>query len=204
MATYATLKTRIIAETHRSDLSSTFATVLDQHVADAVAEFAHERFYFNTVRATANTVASTATVALPAGVRIADRVFYSGELRKVDLTDIPEEQEGGVPTAWADYASGIWLDPIPDAIYALTLVGILNVAAPTLDADDNIWTNQAAKLICKQTQATLFRDVFRDTEQAAIEFAAAQMELKRLKRESGRRAKAPLRFDSALYTRLSY
>jgi len=203
MATYTTLKTRIITETHRSDLSTDFATVLDQHVADAVAEFAHERFYFNTVRTTANTVASTATVALPSGVRIIDRVFYDGELRKVALTNVPEEQSEGVPTAWADYASGIWLDPIPDAIYALTIVGIADVAAPSAGSDDNIWTNQAAKLICKQVQATLFRDVFRDTEQAAVQFGAAQMELRRLKRESARRAKAPMTFDSALYTPLS-
>lgn len=203
MATYSTLKTRIITETHRSDLSTDFATVLDQHVADAVAEFAHERFYFNTVRTTANTVASTATVALPSGVRIIDRVFYDGELRKVALTDVPEEQTEGVPTAWADYASGIWLDPIPDAIYALTIVGIADVAAPSAGSDDNIWTNQAAKLIGKQVQATLFRDVFRDTEQAAVAFGAAQMELKRLKRESTRRAKAPMTVDRALYTPMS-
>ena len=198
MATLADLKTRIVAETHRDDLEDELAAVLQQHIARAVEKFADERFWFNAVRATATATGGAPTLTFPADVRLPERVFVSGELGKIAFEELPEVQVQSVPLRWCLYGDSIWFDPIPSAAMAVTIIGVRHVDVPADDADDNIWTNEAADLIVAQVKSTLYRDVFRDIEAAAIATASAQEILADLKRDSRKRDKAPMRTDTAL------
>lgn len=200
MATYADLKTRIVTETHREDLDTggDFASHLNTLVADAVATYADEEFWFNRVRATATTSASTATVALPAGLLLPTRVQYGGTaLEKIALEEIPDDQTEDEPRFWAAYNDSVWLDPVPGGVYTLTFLGIADVAAPTADGDDNIWTNEAARLIAAHARFLFYRDVSQDDE-AASALAAARDALADLKRRSRRFNRAPMRVEPGL------
>lgn len=198
MATMADLKARIVRETHRQDLEDEFASALVEHIALAVDKFAEERFWFNRIRATATTVSGTATMALPSSVRMAERVLCDGELKPIAIEEIPEEQSQGSPVFWAAYGTNIYFDPIPSSALPVVIIGTAQIDAPVDDADDNIWTNQAADLIAAQAKGTLYLSLFRNPSQAQAEFTLASDILRRLKTESGRRMKAPLRTDRAL------
>lgn len=196
MATLADLKIRIVAETARDDLESggESAPLLLTHIQDACDYYASERFWFNTGYASVSTVAGTATVTSP--VRIANRVTIpatGAELTEERLEELPVEAASGEPTHFVNEGSTIRLYPTPDAVYALRAYGITSVAAPSADADTSIWTNEAAKLISARTRYTLYRDAFKDTENATLAKAAEQEELARLKRETGKRMNTAMR-----------
>lgn len=198
MATLADLKARIVRETHRDDLLTDLAPALSQHIAQAVEQFAGESFWFNRIRATGMATPGVAEMALPTTVRRAEIVFVSGELDKIALEEVPEQQGLSKPLRWAAYGAGLYFDPIPDSAYTVTIIGAAHVAAPSADGDSSIWTNEAADLIAAQAKGTLYLAVFQDREQAEVELALAQNILRRLKTESRKHDKSPLRVDSAL------
>ena len=199
MVTFATQKLRIATEMVRDDLASggELETVLEQHYQDAVEHYANEKFWFNSIRATVDTVAATATVTIPATVRRIDRVRideYSRELREVTLAQLPDESASiGVPDLYCYYNDLLRFSPVPDGVYTLTLYGIAKVAAPTTGADDNIWTNEAAPLIRAHTKMSLYRGIFRDPGGVQLAMAEAQDALHRLRRETAKRLETPLR-----------
>lgn len=201
MANYAALKTRIVTETHREDLDTggDLAAHLDALVVDAVDTYADEEFWFNRVRATGDTSASTATISIPTGMLFPTRVQYNGRsLDKIALEEIPDTQTSGVPKRWAAYGASVWLDPIPDAVYTLTFLGTSDVAAPSIDADDNIWTNEAARLISAHVRFLFYRDVAQDPDMAAAAGAGVRDALRDLKRRSRKHNRSPLRLESGL------
>lgn len=202
MATWATQLTRIATEMTRNDLTSSGAlySTLQAHYQDAVEEYARRKFWFNSILATASTAASTATVAVPATVRIVERVTipaYYRELRAVQQFDLPDDTTvESLPEYYAFYGATdndyLRLWPVPDAVYTLNVYGVAYIAAPTATSDDTIWTNAAAPLIRARTKKTLFRDVFRDPEGAALAANEEGEALASLLAESRRRDRSRL------------
>lgn len=196
MATYATLKARIAAEMVRDDLGTDYATLLDAHVADAVEAYSSTRFWFNVLRATATTTGGQATVSLPATARVVETVkLGTATLAPVTLDEIPNDGAGGTPTRWANYGDAIYLYPTPTGAETLTLFGLKKIAAPALDADDNVWTTEAARLIAARVRMTLFRDIFFDADRANLASVAVADALAELRRETTRRMMVPMRTD---------
>lgn len=198
MPTYADLKTRIITETVRDDLAGDLATTLATHIARAVEYYASTRFWFNTILASAMTTPGTATVDIPATVRIVDRAAYPngfGDINEYQLVELPDDGSTGRPTRYAYYNDKLRLWPTPDGAYTLNIYGVAQIAGPTADGDTNVWTNQAYDLITAQTKMTLYRGIFRDPEGAQLAMAEVQDALARLKRETARRVQSPLRSD---------
>lgn len=196
MALYSDLKTRIITELSRDDLSDTLATQLTTHIASACEYYADRKFWFNTVFTTVATVASTATVAIPATVRRVEKVTipaYYTELRECTLAQLPDTGERGVPLQYAYFNDSLRFYPVPDAAYTLNIFGTAQVAAPTLAADTNVWTTEAYDLITAHTKFTLCRGQFRDPEGAQLAQAETQDALKRLLTETAKRLATPLR-----------
>ena len=198
MVTFATQKLRIATEMVRGDLASggELETVLEQHYQDAVEYYANEKFWFNTLRTTANTVAATATITVPTTIRRVERVVvdaYDRELVEVTLANLPDDDSTGVPSRYAYYNDTLRLWPTPDAIYTLVFYGIAKVAAPTAAADDSIWTNEAAPLIRAHTKMSLYRGIFRDATGIAMAAAEASDAHRRLLRETARRLETPIR-----------
>lgn len=199
MTTYTTQKTRIATEMVREDLESGGAleTVLDQHYADAVEHYQSHKFWFNTIRTTVDTVASTATVSIPSTVRVIDRIridAYDRELEERTLDTLPDYSgTSGPPRYYAYYNDLIRLHPVPDAVYTLTIYGISKVAAPTTGSDDNIWTNEAARLIRAHTKMTLYRGQFRDEKGTQLALAETEDALRSLRRETAQRLETKIR-----------
>jgi hypothetical protein len=198
MVTFATQKTRIADEMVRSDLAAGGARegLLEQHYQDAVAHYANDKFWFNSVLTTVNTVATVATVNIPATVRRVEKITIPAlqrTLREVTMADIPKwEDVTGVPEVYAYFNDQLRFYPVPDAVYTLQLYGLAQIAAPSANADDNIWTNEAAPLIRAHTKATLYRGVYRDPEGTQLALAEEIDALDRLRRETARRLDMPL------------
>lgn len=196
MATLSDLKTRIITEMVRDDLSDDLATQLLNHIQSACEFYAEEKFWFNSLVASVSTVASTQTVDIPVTFRRIDQVVipaYNTEIAEETLGNMPIYPVYGLPNSYAYYNDQLTLYPIPNAVYSLELTGIAQVDAPALDADTSIWTNEAKDLIVSRTKMTLYRDQFRDPEGTQMAIAATQEAYNKLKRETARRLETKLR-----------
>lgn len=201
MADLTALKLEIATEMDRDDIavSGALESTLLKHIQDACEYFSDTKFWFNSVVVSVNTAAATQTVAIPSTVRIVERVTIpaSGvELQEVQIDDLPDGSESGVPSRYAYYNDNLRLWPIPAGIYALRLYGIAKVAAPSSGSDSSIWTNEASRLIRARTKMTLWRGVFRDPDGAQLAQAEVIEELARLQRETMRRLVSPLRVPS--------
>ena len=198
MVTFATQKTRIATEMVRDDLASggELETVLVQHYQDAIEYYANEKFWFNSIRTTVNTVAGTQTVTIPTTVQTIERLTYPAndrELIETTMGELDDRTDGGSPEFYAYYNDLIYLYPRPDAVYTLNIYGIAKVAAPSSGTDDNIWTNEAAPLIRAHTKMTLYRGVFRDPGGVQLAMAETQDAYNALKKETAKRLTTRLR-----------
>lgn len=196
MATYLELRTRIITELARDDLEDDLATTLVKHCERACEYYADRKFWFNSVITTATTSANTATVTIPSGVRVIERVTvpaYDVELREVTLTGLGDDTVYALPDRYSYYNDTIRFYPIPDQAYTLNIYSISQVDAPSDDGDTNIWTTEAEDLIVGHVKATLARSVFRDPEGYQLFAGERQDALARLRRETAKRLETPLR-----------
>jgi hypothetical protein len=200
MATLDQLYARIVLDTNRDDMGS--GGELEQAkidaVADAIEGHAGELFWFNRLAGAAATVAGAATLALPAGMRIAEVVTYLGRaLRKVPLEKIQKAENSTAPVAgppclWAEDGAAIHLWPMPDAVYALAVSGIADLGVP---ASSNAWTVEGYRLILAEAKKILCRGPLRDSDGMALAADEAREALTRMRRETRRRASAPLAAD---------
>lgn len=189
MATFADIRARVATETDRDDLTAEISTA----VLDAVDEHADLNFAFNENRLTTATVASTRTVALPAGLRKETGVWIdvSGSdymLQRVSAEFMEELHAAtnttGQPTYYA-FLNGQWhLWPTPGQVYTLTAVGVYDESTLSADGDTNGFTDDrtAARMIAAWARAYLARNVTYDEgmEQAALrEYVTARNGLTR-------------------------
>lgn len=211
MATLLEMKTRIRLETNKDDIASggEAETALTTAITQAIEYYSAEPFWFNhygaTTTATASTTATVDYVAIPATIRIPQKVSYlTVDLEKVDLASIEALTDAGQPSRWAPSGDNIALWPVPDAVYALTVYGISKVAIPASDGASNIWTTEALDLICARARFLLYRDIWFDKERM---LAAAQAEgeaLSRLQIETRRRTRTNLRHSADAPWRTNY
>ena len=191
MPTLAELKARIVTETNRDDIApgGELETLLKDTIARAIEHHADELFWFNRASGAAETVAETATVAMPAGLRIALSVSCGGSpLRKIAGEDMLGLSGGGRPLLWAEEDGAIRLWPVPDSVYPLSLAGIAELGVP---ADSNEWTEAGCDLIAARVRMLLCRDVLRDLDGVRLAASAEEEALTRLRRETRRRARVP-------------
>lgn len=197
MATLAELHARLALDLNRDDLGA--GGELEQAKLDAVAEaveaYADELFWFNRASGTVATAASSATVALPAGMRLVQAVSCDGRLlARVPLEDIAYRTEAGRPTHWAMNDGTIQLWPVPNAVHALAVSGVAELGLPALGAS-NGWTTEAYRLILNEAKMSLCAGPLRDPEGMALARSMRDDSLARLRRDSRTRAQAPLRTD---------
>lgn len=198
MATLTALYTRVILQTNRDDMGSGGA--LEQAKIDAVAQAVEDysdwQFWFNRASGTGNTSASTATIAMPTGIRTPEVVTYLGAaLNKVPLNEIEYRTETGIPSLWAEDEGTIHFWPIPNGTYAIYVYGTASTGVPASGSDSNIWTTEAYDLIVAATCKRLYRDYFRDVDGATLAQVAEDRALAKLQRETRRRDIAPMYSD---------
>lgn len=197
MATLSTMKTRIATELDRSDLTGSIANA----IADAIAEYEQDRFWFNESRdLTFTTVAAQRIYTSSDASWIADVieiddlfVTVSGNNRCLDRIS-PEESEllsdsyasQGAPYAWAYFNKNIYLYPYPDATYTVRALAHYRLSAVS-DGTSNAWTTEAERLIRRRAKQLIYAEMMSDPQQALAQQPLIEQEYNRLKAESSRR-----------------
>lgn len=203
MATLGDIKTRIITEMSRDDLSDELAGQLTTHIFRAIEYYSDTQFWFNAALASATSTPSSATVAIPAGIRRIERVTIpAAQINLIEKTfplivDVSSNTPG-LPQFYAYYNNSIWLSPVPDAAYDLQIFGIAQITQPEGDTGSSVWTNEAQDLIVNHTKMSLYRDQFRDPEGTQLALGAASDSFKRLRRETARRLSTNLRVQDGI------
>lgn len=187
MTAIADFRTAVILQMNRDDMgaSGELETALTDAITAAIEYHADEMFWFNRISGTKATVANTATIALPTGMRSALTISYQQNyLAKGRLAEFQYLTATGQPTAWAENDGAIQLSPIPNAVYSLSLYGLADLGYP---ASTNEWIVEGKALIAARTRLILFRDYLRDSEGAALATLAEEEALTKLRRETRKR-----------------
>ena len=210
MSTFAAMKTRIVDETLRDDLT---ATQLGNAINDAIKQWEGERFKFNEKRYQILTVASTEYYDLSGSTLLtsAGAAVGTGEalLELDDITAtvnsqpyrlVPRTQQHvnewqsssytGQPADFTLYGAQLRLFPIPDAVYTLNLMGLARLAPNPLsaDGDTNAWMTEGEPLIRAHAKMLLYRDVLRDNDGAGLAVEQMKEAEHMLKRKMGAQA----------------
>lgn len=198
MATLDDLRTRLIAETNRDDLSDDLAAALNEVIQRAIEYYALQRFTFNETTATGVTVAGNQYVTLPTGIRRLDMLEVTVGANRYPLTarDYAEIQQwqgysssSGQPTDYSVSEGQVRLYLTPNIAYTLSFTGIKDVT-PALNyavgTSSNAWLVQGYDLIAARCRYLLYRDYFRDDAGASIALGAEQEAMARLRNEASR------------------
>lgn len=185
MSTYAAtlggLRSRIIAETNRDDLSDDLATALDQTIADAIEFYAAERFWWNEARDTSTTTAGNQYTTRPTGARIVDTPFLViGNVRYRIIKRDRDWIEGmyttplsGQPTDYCEMGTQVRWWPTPSSAWTVVWMDIDDATALdySSSSSSNAWTTYAQPLIAARARMILCRNYFRDDDgyQRAVE-----------------------------------
>lgn len=171
MATLGDLKARIADELVKRNLNTQIAKAISR----AIEHYAGRRWWFNTGRMIGSATAVTADgfIALPQGTRLIDQIRVG--LNELELVSpacmdewIADSPANGDPFDYAVYGDRIRVYPIPLAPISLVVVGTFDQPALATDTDSNAWTTHGEDLIVARAKFTLYRDVLRDTEGAAL------------------------------------
>jgi hypothetical protein len=189
MATLGGLKARIADEILKRNLTSQIASA----ITSAIGFYADRRWWFNGGTREFAVTSGDQYTALT-GVRQIDKVWVEGELLdRVDESRIEgwyarDSAATGAPHSYAWVGDELRFYPEPDDAYGMVIEGVFDVLpALSSDASSNAWTTEAEDLIAARARYTLYRDVLRNTEQAAITETAVREALDQLIAKNNRR-----------------
>ena len=205
MSTYSDMQTRIADELARADLT----TEIQQAIQTAIAYYQPLRLYGTEqrVQGAFNTVQSQefygqADWSEMPNVRRVDRITVTVATNRYTMNPrTPQYMEDvsvnplweGQPIDFSFYNQQLRFYPIPDAVYPVTVMGTMVVAAPVNGSDSNFWTNDAELLIRSRAKRELLAHVIRDTDMLQVLMAAEADALANLKRTSARMASTRIR-----------
>lgn len=180
-------------------------TIFELCLNDAIAHYEVERFWWNEARAlTFNTVAnqrnytSSDHASIPYIlefdiVTLARSASDIYALEKQDwIDDEAVNADGtttGQPFRYSYFSQQIWLDPVPDAAYAVRVAGLFKLTALSADGDSSAWTTLGAgeELIRNRAKALFYINYTRDDENGSRCLQQAEAAYLRLKNSTQRR-----------------
>lgn len=201
--TYLDMITRIEDET-RYD-SSTDRAIHKLCIQDSIAHYEVERFWWNEARAlTFNTVAAQRNYTSSDAANILYILEFDIVTLARSATDIfalckqdyvedealnADATTTGIPYYYSYFSQQIWLDPVPDAAYAVRVSGLFKLAPLALDADTNSWVTlgEGEELIRNRAKAIFYTNYTRDDGNAARCLQQADAAYLRLKTSTHRR-----------------
>lgn len=173
--TLATMRTRIASEVRRSNIN----TQIDNAIMDAIDVHNSDRFWFNESRdvvfwTTINKEFYTKVdVPLLATLMKIDFVFLYISNTPFELHQDPQirlesaSQNGtmtGQPGSFGWYDETLRLYPIPSNVWKIRAGIVANRPAPATDAEtDNVWMNEAERLIRSRAKLELAQHVIYDS-----------------------------------------
>lgn len=185
--TGSAFKTMVANHLNRTDLTSIIATMS----AVAVKKLEREGFWFQQSSTTVTTTSGTSTVNYPSDfiMELIDGFKDTGgsPLIKSDLATVDAwirySASSGLPS-WYAMSDKIYLYPIPDAAYALSLLYIKSLGFPG-DSSTNAWTDAAYDLTFWATIEETWR-YLRNMEEQQKAMAQKLLVLKDIRGQSGR------------------
>lgn len=190
MSTFGVMKTRLIDEMLRDDLT---ADQLGNAINDAIELQEGERYGFNEKRyriltvatqeyydLTGPTLLTSAGAAVETGETLLeiDDIFVTISSSPYRLTPrtmqhMNEWQSAtsqGPPAEYTVYGRQLRLGRIPDQAYTLDLMGLARLGPNPLsgDSDTNAWMTEGGGIIRGQAKLILYRDLLRDDEGVAL------------------------------------
>jgi hypothetical protein len=201
--TYLDMIARIEDET-RYD-SSADRAVHKLCIQDAIAHYEVERFWWNEARAlTFNTVAAQRNYGVAAHANIPYILTFDIVTLARSATDIfaLEKQDfvvdealnadgstTGIPYYYSYYSQELWLDPVPDAAYAVRVEGLFKLTQLAADADTNAWVTlgEGEEMIRNRAKAIFYTNYTRDEANAARALQQAEAAYMRLKGSTHKR-----------------
>ena len=168
---YGSLQARIWDEIADTSLTAEVALA----VQDAIKFYSREMWPFLDTAQSFNTVRAQQAYNLPADYKSMNPVMalVSGSFWKMTPRTFDYLRSVTVltttlspPQDYAIYATQIWLYPIPDAVYQITLY-YDNILTPLINPTDaNIWTEDGEELTRMRAKALIYRNVIRDSASA--------------------------------------
>ncbi len=209
-----------------SDLGTLTARINDELAIPAIAAripnaiqaairfYESERFWFTEGESTASTVASQQAYAMPTDFLEADYLTVTRSdirytlkrrpwswLRRQDIDATLKTR----PQDWAYYADQMWLYPIPEQVYTITLGYLKRLAALVNFADTNDWMVAGEELIRTRAEWDLMFHSAKDYQAAAALSLAVDDALDNLRGKSEQKiATGRLSFDAGLVGRGAY
>lgn len=177
------LKTRIITETNRDDLTDELASALDTVINDSIEFYATERWWWNEARVTSTTTPDNEYIDRPAAARIIDQPFLLIGGVRYDMSKRSMEWiEGmyttplkGQPTDYCEFGTQCRLWPMPNQAWTIIWLDIADLSALASDNASNYWTTACPQLISARSRMIFFRDYFKsDADYARAEVAERQ------------------------------
>lgn len=198
MSTLGALRTEITDDIARIDLSAQISSA----ITAAVVHYQEKRFYFNeTETATFVTVAAQSSYSssddadIPNFIELDDISLSDGsnafDLRPASPAEMKRLlalSSSGRPYRYSYFQSKFHLYPVPDAVYTLTPIGHIIIAAPASDAEaDNPWMTEAYELIRCRAKAYLCAHVTMDLEMASTMITAEADAYAMLRRKTAKK-----------------
>lgn len=195
MATFGDMKTAIAGDLRRTGL----ADVIARKILEAIAHFKDEPWYETEASFTVTSVADQREYDFPTDfsvligdVHVTDSAGTRWPLIPCSIGELDAMRDGldltGTPTYYAVYGSQFLVEPLPaDALSTFDARYVSNLAAPTTDASEGFWMNEAQYVIQHQALGYIWASTIRDQEKAQIEFGLAQQEYLRITAKSEQR-----------------
>ena len=196
-STLAGLRTRIITESNRDDLSDELANALDQAIQDSITFYEAERWWWDEARTTSLCTINNEYISRPALSSIIDKPFLLVNNVRFRMTKRTMEYiEGlyttpisGQPTDFCEFGDQLRLWPTPNVAYTIIWLYLKDEAALdySVPTSANAWTAEGAPLIAARAKYLLMRDYFRDDAGAQRAMSQVTDAYNRLKGETNRR-----------------
>lgn len=188
MPTLGEMKTHIADDL--DDTSSTYATQIARAITRAIEHYKKTRFAFNESRTIEITLvidqdtydedddADISAIIKMDGVFLIDAAGQISSMRPMTPQEmeilIDNSASSGEPYAYSYYGKTLRVYPIPDYAYTVRIQAWYRLDAPSLDADENAWTNEAYDLIKSRA---LFNVATFTLQNEAVAMAAKRDEL---------------------------
>ncbi len=183
-------------------------------VQAAIRFYESQRFWFTEGESTASTVVSQQPYAMPTDFLEADYLTVTRSGIRYPLKRRPwswlrrQDIDGNLetlPKNWSYFADQMWLYPIPDQVYTLTLSYLKRLAALVNFADTNEWMIGGEELIRTRAEWDLMFHTAKDYQAAAMLAVAVDDALDNLRGKSEQKiATGRLSFDAGLVGRGAY
>ena len=184
MSTFSQMRSKIADDLNRTDLT----TQINRAINRALTYYKKQRFWFNEGTATFSTVVDQESYGSADGVatdivdideaKITISSTVKPTLTKQTFNYIQQMNYGNFksqPTDYAIFQNKIWLYPIPNQVWTITLYYQKSYSDLSDDSDENDFTTYAEDLIEARAIWWLFKTVIRDKD-AAEDYKQVEMD----------------------------